>query len=113
MGDGVNRILGMILSLVSARNGLLLIDEVENGVHYSVQGKLWELIFREAHRLNVQVFATTHSWDCIEAFQQAAQEDEHEEAALVRLNANEDRVSATIFSEQELSVVTRQQIEVR
>lgn len=113
MGDGVNRLLGIALSLVSARDGVLLIDEVENGIHYSAQPKLWELIFREAHRLNVQVFATTHSWDCIEAFQEAAQQDEHEEAALIRLNANEDRVSATIFSEQELSIVTREQIEVR
>ena len=114
LGDGVNRLLGTALSLANARNGIALLDEVENGVHYSVQPKVWDLIFSTAQRLNIQVFATTHSWDCIDAFQQAAVRDPHEEAALIRLDAvGGGEVRATIFDERELSVVAREEIEVR
>jgi AAA15 family ATPase/GTPase len=68
MGDGINRILYIVLSMVNAQDGYLLIDEFENGLHYSVQKKIWKIIFSLAERLNVQVFVTTHSSDCIEAF---------------------------------------------
>jgi energy-coupling factor transporter ATP-binding protein EcfA2 len=111
LGDGVKRMLGIMLSLANARNGILLLDEVENGIHYSVQPKVWELICATAKRLDVQVFATTHSWDCIQAFQEAAA---REDAALIRLDAVHDGdVRATIFGANELSVVAREQIEVR
>lgn len=68
MGDGINRILTIVLSLVNCENGYLLIDEIENGLHYSVQRLLWKIIFEVAYKLNVQVFATTHSNDCIRSF---------------------------------------------
>lgn len=113
MGEGMNRIFGVALALVSAREGVLLIDEIESGLHYSVQSELWRLIFAVAHRLNIQVFATTHSWDCIQAFQQAAQGDEHEEGLLIRLESKMDSTLATLFGERKLGIATREQIEVR
>ncbi|HEU5227866.1 MAG TPA: AAA family ATPase, partial [Ktedonobacteraceae bacterium] len=76
LGGGMQRMLGIALALVNAENGILLIDEIENGLHYSIQTDLWRLIFQVSQRLNIQVFATSHSWDCIEAFQKAAQENE-------------------------------------
>lgn len=113
MGDGMNRMLGIVLSLINARGGVLLVDEIENGVHYSVQQELWTLLFRTAKQLDVQVFASTHSWDCILAFQRAAAEDFHEEAALVRLEATRQGIRSILFGEHELAVVTRQHVEVR
>lgn len=115
LGEGMKRLFGLALALVNAKDGLLLIDEIESGLHYSVQPDMWRLIFEVARRLNVQVFATTHSWDCIEAFQQAAQENDQAEGVLVSLRrkkASEDIV-AVIVDEAELGIVTRQQIEVR
>jgi hypothetical protein len=111
-GDGANRLFGIILSLCNARNGLLLIDEIENGLHYSAQAEVWRSIFRLARELNVQVFATTHSWDCVTAFQIAATESPAE-GLLVRLSRIRSGVVATPFSEHELQIATRDQIEVR
>lgn len=71
MGDGITRLFHIIVALVSAKNGLLLIDEFENGLHWSVQPKVWEIIFELSKRLNVQIFATTHSRDCIAGFDYA------------------------------------------
>lgn len=111
-GDGVNRLFGVFLSLCNARNGVLLVDEIENGLHYSIQSDIWRAIFRLASDLDAQVFATTHSWDCVHAFQEAASESP-QEGALVRLTRQEDRIMPTLFTETDLEVVTRDLIEVR
>lgn len=111
-GDGVNRLFCIILSLCTARQGVLLVDEIENGLHYSVQTEIWRTIFRLAKNLNVQVFATTHSWDGVRAFQKAASESP-DDGVLVRLTRRDERIIPTLFSEKELEVVTRDQIEVR
>jgi hypothetical protein len=113
LGEGLNRMFGIALALVDAKDGMLLIDEVESGLHYSVQPDLWRLIFQVAHRLNVQVFATTHSWDCIKAFQVAAQEDSQEEGLLIRLEHKKGDIVATLFDEEETAISAREQIEVR
>jgi ABC-type branched-subunit amino acid transport system ATPase component len=113
LGDGMNRIFGITLALVNSANDFLLIDEIENGLHYSVQLEVWKLIFEVARRLNVQVFATTHNWDCIEAFQEAAAADQQSEGMLIRLENKAGRMVTTLFDEDELAIVTREQIEVR
>ena len=111
-GDGVNRLFGVVLSLVNAENGLLLVDEIENGMHHTVQLDLWRAIFHLSRRLNIQVFATTHSWDCVAAFQKAAAEDP-EDGVLLRLTRTERETIPTLFREHELAVATRESIEVR
>ncbi len=116
LGEGINRMLGIALALVNARNGLLLVDEIESGLHYSVQDDMWRLVFETARRLNVQVFATTHSWDCVESFQRAAQEDDHAEGMLVSLRRERDDsgdVNPVLFDERRLGIAAREQIEVR
>lgn len=65
MGDGLNRVLTIILSMLNCKGGVLLIDEFENGLHYSVQYQLWEIIYRLAEQLDIQVFVTSHSVDTL------------------------------------------------
>jgi hypothetical protein len=113
MGEGMNRILGIVLAVVNSQNGILLVDEIESGLHYLAQPDIWRLIFQLAHRLNVQVFATTHSWDCINAFQMAASEDANDQGFLVRLDRRAGEIGVTSFNERTLSIATREQIEVR
>jgi hypothetical protein len=113
LGDGVNHMFGIILALTNAQNGIALIDEIENGLHYSVQYEMWRLVFRLAKVLNIQVFATTHSWDCIETFQRAATEDEGQAGMLIRLQTQGDDVVPTLFDERKLAIATRNQIEIR
>lgn len=112
LGGGMRRLLGLALGLVDARGGLLLVDEIENGIHYSVQPDLWALVFAAATRLDVQVFATTHSWDCIEAFQQAAAAHPAT-GELIRLHRAGADIHATIADESDLAIITREAIEVR
>ena len=89
LGDGITRLFNIIVALVCAKNGILLIDEFENGLHWSVQEAVWKTIFRLANHLNVQVFATTHSRDCVSGFQ-AAWENNEDAGAFFRLQLDKD-----------------------
>lgn len=116
-GDGMRRVLQLFLYLIKARGRLLLIDEFENGLHYEIQPQIWELIFTLAKQFNVQVFATTHSDDCIDAFQRVSEESE-EEAILFRLGrsvrtTHKGQVIARSYDKSDLQIVTQAKLEVR
>ena len=72
-GDGVRHLISIVTSLYATENGYLFIDEIDNGIHYSMQDELWKNILILSNKLNVQVFATTHSKECIESFNRAQQ----------------------------------------
>jgi len=111
-GDGLNRLFGIILTLVNTKGGLLLIDEFENGMHHSIQADAWRAIFKLSTELDIQVVATSHSWDAVKAFQTAASESP-EDGTLVRLTKRNEEVIPTLFRESELAIATRDHIEVR
>lgn len=98
MGDGINRILTIILALVNANDGYLLIDEFENGLHYNVQEKIWKIIFKLAKELNIQVFATTHSNDCIFGFEKALNDSENTTTGkLIRLDNENKKINCCLM----------------
>jgi len=118
MGDGMLRLLQLVLKMFPARGGLLLIDEFENGLHYSVQKQVWDLVFELAERLDIQVFATTHSWDCIQTFARAALDRPDIEGVLFRVGksarkSDAGKTIATVFDEDRLYQITEADIEVR
>ncbi len=113
LGGGMNRIFGLVLAAVNAQNGLLLVDEIASGLHYTVLKDLWTMLFQIATRLDIQIFATTHSWDCIEGFQEAAAEDEAVDIALIRLERRKGHIVPILFDKDRLSIATRQNIEIR
>ena len=118
LGDGMLRVLQLVLKVFPAKGGFLLIDEFENGLHFSIQEKVWELLFEMAQRLDIQVFATTHSWDCIESFAKAAITRRDVEGVLFRVGrsakkSNFGQVIATVFDEDALYNITQADVEVR
>ncbi len=64
-GDGVQRLLALRLSFVGAASGILLVDEIDTGLHWTAMRDIWQLVIEVARKANAQVFATTHSYDCI------------------------------------------------
>jgi hypothetical protein len=116
LGEGVRRGFDIGLAMERSSGGILLIDEIENGLHYSVQPDLWQVIFETAQELDVQVFATTHSYDCVQAFQQVAQDYERSESMLVSLRRREEDpedIVAVLSDRDELGTVVEENIEVR
>jgi len=114
MGYGMNRILNLAIALVSTEKGVLLIDEIETGLHYEAQLDMWRLVLKTAQDLDVQVFATTHSWDCIAAFKEALQELEDQSVAkLFRLDSKYGKLRAVEYDAEEIRIAVNQGIEVR
>ncbi len=64
-GDGLNKLLFIVLSIAVNPHSILLIDELETGFHYSMYPRLWEIIAQTAHENGCQIIATTHSYECI------------------------------------------------
>lgn len=84
-GDALNRIVQIILSIANNRGSIILIDEVENGIHHTAQREFWTYLFKIAKEFDVQVFATTHSLEMINAFSEVAGKDFVEDAAYFEL----------------------------
>ena len=113
LGDGVARVFAMALSLANSRGGFLLVDEIENGIHYSIQRDFWRMVLQTAHENDVQVIATTHSSDCIKGFAQAAQEYQNIDGILVRLTRRYGPLRAVEYSEEDLLIAAELGTEVR
>ena len=113
LGDGALRLFGVALALANSRDGFLLMDEAENGIHHSVQRDFWRMVLRTAQENNVQVLATTHSGDCVRGFALAAAEIEDAEGVLVRLDRDDYGMRAVEYSEEDLKIAAEQGIEVR
>lgn len=113
LGDGAVRLFALALALAKSSNGFLLIDEVENGIHHSVQASFWKMVLKTAQRNNVQVLATTHSSDCAYRFGQVASELEDIEGILYRIQRNGERLRAVPYPEDQLVIAAEHGIEVR
>ena len=115
MGDGMHRVLAIATALANAENGYLFIDEIDTGLHYRVITDMWRLIFKTAERLNIQVFATTHSLDCISFFDEAL--NLHSNSTVGKLFRLERRETGEIvpveYGTDDLTIAVREDIEVR
>ncbi|MDU9048537.1 MAG: AAA family ATPase [Candidatus Electrothrix sp. Rat3] len=112
-GDGIWRLLGLILSLVAAKNGTLLIDEIDTGLHHTVMSKMWKLICITARKLNVQVFATTHSSDCWKTLADNAVEDEFADMPIRIHRIDKNKKKPETFTNREMHLAVDREIEVR
>lgn len=114
MGEGMRRILQIAIAAVTVENGFLLVDEIESGLYYQSQTDMWSFVLKVAKQLNIQVFATTHSWDCITAFQEALELSEDENSGkLFRLNRQNEDIDVVEYSSNELATAVNHSIEVR
>jgi AAA15 family ATPase/GTPase len=114
MGDGMLHALSIALAMVNNQNGLVLIDEIENGLHYSVLTDIWKMIFQTSLKLNVQVFVATHSDECIKAAYEAVESLEcYDSLKLYRFDRIKDGTRVEDYTANELySAITSNQ-EVR
>ena len=113
LGEGAARLFGTALALVNAKDGFLLIDEAENGIHYSLMADYWRMALETAERLNVQVLATTHSWDCVRGFARALDAVEGADGIVYRIRRAPSGLAAIDYTLKDLRVIADQLIEVR
>jgi len=101
-GEGLHKYITYILALYSTKDGILFIDEVDSGLHYSIFNELWKIILKISKEQNVQVFATTHSKECIESYARVAKELEDEDIAFIELGRNKKNKLDSIVMDSEM-----------
>jgi len=99
LGDismGVSKYVSIILAILSMKDGVIIIDEIENGFYYDRFESIWSSIIGLAKERNVQIFATTHSLECLEALQRAST-DMSDEITFIRAEIADGAVSLNQF----------------
>jgi hypothetical protein len=112
MGDGMWHMLAMAIAITQCKGGVLLVDEIDTGLHYSAMSRMWSLIYNAARDLDVQVFATTHSYDCVYSLAQICSNVAMQKSVTVQRIESGKRQSIP-YDEEEITVAASRDIEVR
>ena len=112
-GDGMRRLLALALAFIRAAGGVLLVDEIDTGLHWTVMEDMWRLVIETARKSSMQVFATTHSYDCIRGL--AALAESHPDLVRdVSIHKMERALHKAVrFAEDDIPAIVDQNIEVR
>ena len=115
LGDGMVKLSSLALAIGDARDGMILVDEVDNGLHHSVLESVWTGIAEFAREFNVQLFATTHSRECIRAAHDAFSSDNKYDFRLHRLERvkETDEIRSVTYDQETLDIALLKELEVR
>lgn len=112
-GDGMRRLLALRLSFVGTTNGFLLVDEIDTGLHWTVMEEMWQFVVEVARKSNVQIFATTHSYDCIRGLGSLlrSRPDLSDQVSIQKVDRSLSQ--AVCLRGEQIKVAVEQDIEVR
>ena len=113
LGDGTVRFFQYLLGIAYAEGSVALIDEVDSGLHYSIQDRVFACLARAAAHYNCQLFCTTHSYECLERALKGLADGFREDFCYIRLERSENGVIAKYFDYQTLAAAIENRWEVR
>ena len=113
LGQGLCRFLSMVLAVGASGKGIVLVDEIENGLHYSAMADVWRGISHMSRKWDVQVVATTHSWECIRAAFEAFRDEHAEDLSVYRLDRVKGDVRAVRYDAEALATSVEGDLDVR
>ena len=111
-GDGINKLLYIVLSIMDAKDGILLVDEIDTGFHYSMYKDLWKIISDVSRDYNCQIIATTHSYENIIGAVEGVH-DYPEDFSYYRLGYDKQELKSFRSSYDLLKSALRSDMEVR
>lgn len=116
VGQGIARIIAIFSRIVASEARICLIDEIENGIHYTALPELWRGLRQVASELGVQIFATTHSRECLEAATRVFVEEDPErkhDFAVIQLFRIRDGIAGRVLTEERVAEALDSDIELR
>lgn len=66
-GDGVRRILNIVSSIATEDYNVVMIDEIDTGLHYSAHKLMWKAVLEFVSKYDIQLFVTTHNIECLQS----------------------------------------------
>ena len=114
LGDGIRAILMIMLYIFKLKNGVCLIDEIENGLHYKSQGLMWKNVINTSKKFDTQIFATTHSYEMIENLVKLCEEGlvGEDDVMLYSLDRIEGKNYVNVFDAKslEMAIITKGEV---
>jgi len=111
LGDGMSRLNAILLRIANAAGGVVLIDEIENGFHYSIQKDVWKAVGEAARTFDTQLFITSHSYESIKHANKVFRGNR--DFSYHRLDWVKGKIEAVSYRDKELETALESDIEVR
>ena len=112
LGEGSQRLCSLVLAIGQASGSLALVDEIDTGLHYSLLRDMWKVVARATREFDVQLFATTHSFECMTAAYEAFA-DSPEDFSMHRLERVNGEIVCKSFGHESLGTALELGFEVR
>jgi len=113
MGEGITRVLSILADMTAVGNGVLLVAEIENGLHHTSLKALWTAVFLSVKKHNVQIFLTTHSDECVAAMEEARQAAKFDDVMMYRISRKGDTHKPVSYTPDLISGVIEDNYEFR
>lgn len=114
LGDGVQTVLSIALAIINLPGGVLLLDEFDSAIHYSILSDVWEKIAILADKYNCQIFAVTHSRECVQAaLDGATRVSRQKDLQYIRLERNDSGNAAICYESSDLTDALKAEWEIR
>jgi putative AbiEii toxin of type IV toxin-antitoxin system len=104
MGEGIVAVANYAAAILENKGGVILIDEVENGIHYTALERVWQQIGRAVKDSGAQVIASTHSYECVQAAYSAFRKSPNQ-LQLIQLQSDDDSPAATVAADYDLETL--------
>jgi len=115
-GQGIYRLVAIFADILGAQPQICLIDEIENGLHHTALHQVWRGLAEVSSMLGVQVFATTHSQECLKAAQRVFVDEDAADQwgfAIIQLMRMEAGIVARVLNESRIEAAAENAIELR
>lgn len=109
---GIDKYMGILLSIMDNPKGVVLVDEIDSGLHFTKLVKIWKSLHAQAKRDRAQVIASTHSKECISALYEALK-DEPDDLGIINFKRVNGESRAASFSGKEAICAFEQGFDLR
>lgn len=109
---GLHKFLSLILAVVALRRGVLLIDEIENGLFHDRLEALWSVLHHLSCESEAQIFATTHSLECLRATYAVVSKDP-DSFALIKMEERNGQIEPRVLPGTNLEAAIEQDVDAR
>lgn len=115
-GQGMLRLVTILSYLLGAKPNVCIIDEIENGIHYTALPRMWRGLAKISELLGIQIFATTHSKECLESAHRVFFDEDNEgkrNLAVIQLMRVDGKIEVQVLDEERVNDALEINLELR
>ena len=113
LGQGIYRLVEMFSEIIGASAEVAFIDEIENGIHHTCLEDVWTGLANASRNFGVQIFASTHSYECIEAAHTAFTNQPSYDFGVIQLFRESGKIQGRVLDQEHIDAAIAGEIDLR